>query len=140
MKQRHKIIIGLLVIIMAMGAMIAVSIGSTAGYQLRISEVLAKGEELKGRYLLVEGYLLPETVNWDGKKIELRFFVTDGESKMQVVFNDVPPDNLTVPDTQIILKGKYDSGAGVFLADKVETRCPSKYEAAEGEHPKEQKK
>jgi len=139
-KQRHKMIIGFLVIILAMAAMITVSIGSAAGYQLTVSEVLAKGKELKGSYLLVEAYLIPETVNWDNRKIELRFFVTDGAGKMQVVFNDVPPDNLTVPDTQIILRGKYDAGAQIFLADKVQTRCPSRYEAAEGEHPREQKR
>jgi len=129
-KKRSKMFTGVLVIIVAMAAMITVSFGATAGYQLKVSEVLAKGEELKDRFLLVEAYLLPGTVNWDSRKIELSFFVTDGDSKMQVLYNDIPPANLTVPDSQIILRGKYDAAAGKFMADRVQTSCPSRYEAA----------
>jgi cytochrome c-type biogenesis protein CcmE len=137
-QQRYKMLIGMLVIIVAMVAMISISIGATAGYQLNVSEVLAKGEGLKNRNLVVESYLQPGTVNWDSRKIELRFTVTDGTNKMLVVYNDIPPANLTVPDTQIILKGKYDARAGVFLADKVRTSCPSRHEAVAGEHPRRQ--
>jgi len=129
-RKRRKMITGFLVIIMAMAAMITVSIGATAGYQLEVSEVLAKKEKLKGRFLLVEAYLVPGTVNWDNRKIELSFYVTDGDSKMLVIYNDIPPANLTVPETEIILKGKYDAGAGGFMADRVQTSCPSRYEAA----------
>ncbi len=131
MKQSQKITIGVLIIVAALASLMVFGFGGNTGYQMTITEILAKGPELEGKYLLVEGAMVPGSVQWDGRKIELRFTVTDGENQMPVLYNDVAPDNFEYPDTQIILKGKYDAVSNTFLADKVETRCPSTYEAVE---------
>ncbi|KKM11284.1 hypothetical protein SY88_09460 [Clostridiales bacterium PH28_bin88] len=133
MKQSHKITIGVIVVVAAIGFLFISGFGGNTGYQKTITEILTEGPQLEGRYLLVEGSLVPGTLKWDGQKIELSFAVTDGQSKMPVVYNDVAPDNMDNPEAQIILKGKYNANSGTFLADKVETRCPSKYEALEEE-------
>ncbi|WP_227762956.1 cytochrome c maturation protein CcmE [Zhaonella formicivorans] len=131
MQKKHKISIGVLVIAVAIGFLIVTGFGGNSGYQVTLADLINKGAELEGKYILAEGKLVPESKQWDGGKIELKFEVTDGQVKVPVVYNDVAPDNFDYPEAELILKGKWNAAEGVFYADKVETRCPSKYEAAE---------
>lgn len=129
MKQSHKILIGTLVIVAAVGYLIISGFKGNTGYQKTITELVTGNQDLKGQYLLVEGTLVPSSDQWDGEKIELRFEVTDGQNTMPVVYNGVKPDNFDYPDAQLILEGYYEDG--IFKAESVVTRCPSKYESAE---------
>lgn len=136
MKKGQKIALAAVVLVAAMTFLLVWGFRGNTGYQLNISEILRQGKALDGRYLLVEGSLVKGTVQFDSRKIELRFTVTDGKSRMPVVYQGVAPDNLDYPEAQIILKGKYDASSAVFQASEVQTRCPSKYEAADGSDPK----
>lgn len=132
MSKKVKLALGLLVIVGAMVYLMVAGFSANAGYQVSISDLVQNGDSYAGEYLLVEGKVLPETIEWNGEKIELRFTVTDGQYQLPVVYYDVAPDNLDYEGgAEAILRGRYDTGAGVFVADSVETRCPSKYEAAE---------
>ena len=55
-------------------------------------------------------------------------FVLTGEEgeSMKVVHTGQVPQNFDHADN-IVLIGKYDAGAGQFVADKVLVKCPSKY-------------
>lgn len=139
MKQRHKITIGIIVVVAAIGFLFIAGFGGNTGYQLTVTEILSQGSQLESRYLLAEGSLVPGTLKWDGRVNKLEFTVTDGQSQMPVVYYDIAPDNMDNPEAKIILKGKYQAQSSVFLADKVETRCPSKYEALEEEQAIKQK-
>ena len=132
MSKKQKMYLGVLVIVAAMAYLMVTSFGSSAGFQVSISDLVKEGGHYERDYLLVEGKVLPETVVWDSTNIKVEFIVTDGENQMAVLYNDVAPDNLDHKDgAEAILRGKYDNSAGIFRADSVETRCPSKYEAAE---------
>ncbi|MFA5536780.1 MAG: cytochrome c maturation protein CcmE [Bacillota bacterium] len=132
MSKKLKMTLGALVIVAAMGYLMITSFSSSAGFQVSISDLVEKGSKFQDDYLLVEGKVLPETVVWDSTNIKVEFVVTDGVNQMPVLFNDVVPDNLDHEDgAEAILRGKYDHDGGIFRADSVETRCPSKYEAAE---------
>lgn len=132
MSKKLKMYLGILVIIGAMAYLMAASFNSGSGFQVSIKDLVERGENYSKDYLLVEGKVLPETVVWDSANIKVEFVVTDGEHQMAVLFNDVIPDNLDHEDgAEAILRGKYDNVAKIFRADTVETRCPSKYEAAE---------
>lgn len=132
MSKKFKMSIGIAIIIGAIAYLMISGFSGNSGFQVTISDLVQKGNEYDNQYLLVEGKVLRETIQWDGEKIELRFTVTDGTHELPVIYYDVAPDNLDYEDgAEAILRGEYDSAAGVFVADKVETRCPSKYEAAE---------
>lgn len=131
MKQRHKITVAALVVAAAIVFLLMSGFSGNTGYQMSLSEIAAQGKAISGRYLLTEGNLVKGTVRFDSRKIELRFTVTDGKTAMPVVYHGVVPDNLDYPGAQIILKGKYDAASATFLASEVQTRCPSKYEAAD---------
>ncbi|HHW06068.1 MAG TPA: cytochrome c maturation protein CcmE [Clostridia bacterium] len=132
MSKKVKMSIGLLVIVGAMAYLMVAGFSGNAGFQVSISDLVLNGDNYAGEYLLVEGKVLPETIEWNGEQIELRFLVTDGQYQLPIIYYDVAPDNLDYEGgAEAILRGRYDHGAGVFVADTVETRCPSKYEAAE---------
>jgi len=96
---------------------------------------LVTSPEWSGQKVQTEGYLKPETVTWDGAKIELKFMVTDRQGhELQVLYNDVEPNNFYYPEAQLILNGTYDAAQNLLLAEAVSTRCPSKYEALEEEN------
>ncbi|HHX51280.1 MAG TPA: cytochrome c maturation protein CcmE [Clostridia bacterium] len=131
MKKKHKMTVGVLLIVGAIAYLLISGFGGNTGVQVTLSDLVGKGETFDGKYLLAEGSVVPDSIHWDGKKVELRFEITDGTVKVPVIYHDVPPDNMDHPDTEVILRGYYDNEQGVFQAEKVETRCPSKYEAAE---------
>ncbi|MHB1125817.1 MAG: cytochrome c maturation protein CcmE [Bacillota bacterium] len=131
MKQKQKITIGILVVVAAVAYLIISGFNGNTGYQKTIAQVADSGSSLDGAYVLVEGgKLVGSSVNFDSKNIVLTFKVTDGTKEMPVIYNGIAPDNFE-DEADVILKGSYDSEKGVFKADTVETRCPSKYEAAE---------
>ena len=67
------------------------------------------------------------------KNLELVFTVedaTDG-SQLKVKYNGVKPDNFT-DEIICIIEGKpSETEDGLFLAENVKTKCPSKYEGQE---------
>lgn len=130
--KKLKMSVGVLIIVAAMAYLMISGFSGNSGFQVSISDLVKNGSSYDNEYLLVEGKVLRETIQWNGEKIELRFTVTDGENRLPVLYYDVAPDNLDYEEgAEAILRGKYDSANGIFVADKVETRCPSKYEAAE---------
>lgn len=136
MRKSRRITFGALVVVAAIASLFALGFRGNTGYQMAISDIVRQGESLGDRYLLVEGRYVEGTAQFDSQAVELRFTVTDGETRMPVLYHGVEPDNLDYPDAEIILKGKYDASAGLFFASEVQTRCPSKYEAADGESPR----
>ena len=130
--KKMKMYMGIAVIIGAIAFLIVTSMNTSAGFQVTVSDLVEKGHKYDQDYLLVEGKVLPETVEWDSTKIQVKFVVTDGENQMTVLYNGVAPDNLDHEDgAEAILRGRYDNSNSLFNAETVETRCPSKYEVAD---------
>ncbi|GAW92156.1 cytochrome c maturation protein CcmE [Calderihabitans maritimus] len=133
MTKGKKMTIGILIVVLAVGYLIVSGFSLNSGYQVTISELLENPEAYEGKYIVTEGKLDQSSVQWDSQKIELRFKVFQEDTTMPVVYNGVMPDNFDYPEADIILQGYYNSKSGIFEAEKVSTRCPSKYEAAEEE-------
>jgi len=131
--QTTKIFIGVLIIIAAVGYLMFTGFSSFSGYEVGISELLTGQKDYNDEYLLVPGKLIGDSVNFNGDKVELVFTLTDikGEGyQLPVVYNDVKPDNFD-DGADVILEGYYDKEDNLFKAEKVTTKCPSKYEGVE---------
>lgn len=129
MRSKQKVAIGVAVIAVAI-AYLMITGFSTAYQQQEIREIVARGEAFEGQRLLTEGNLLPDTIAWDSQKIELRFSLADfqePDKELQVVYSGTEPDNFS-EGTQVVVEGYYDSQEGVFRAETLQTKCPSKYE------------
>ena len=147
-KKKIKMLIALVVIIGGIGALVYTSMESTVTYYMKPSEILTKarndGEAVYGERVRVGGIVINKTVKGSAAARKWEFMITDGrEDKiLPVAMGKTTPNNRIavkykgiVPDTfkegvLAIADGVF-SQDGVFTADTVLAKCPSKYEASQ---------
>lgn len=150
---RAKFLIGGLLIIAAVVYLIVSSTQASAQYFLTIEELNAKGSSVSGRDLRVSGAVIGDSIRYDPQTLTLTFTVAHvpgdnqdieaqgglaavlhaavedpNRARIQVVYNGVKPDLLR-NEAQAIMTGKLGSD-GVFHADELLLKCPTKYEEA----------
>jgi cytochrome c-type biogenesis protein CcmE len=116
-----------LVLPVVVGVLIFVGVKQSGVYYLTVSETkkITSQQEIR-----VEGNIVPKSVRWEPAKPLLAFKITDGKQTINIVFKDFKPDNFQEGEAAIV-EGTYDPKTDTVLADKVMTRCPSRYEKAE---------
>lgn len=150
---RAKFIVGGLLIVAAVVYLIITSTQASAQYFLTVDELVSRGAEDIGRDVRVSGAVLGDSVDYDPQTLTLRFTVANvpGDNKdieaqgglaqvlhaavedpnrtrMQVVYVGVKPDLLR-HEAQAIMTGELGED-GVFYADELLLKCPTKYEEA----------
>ena len=150
---RAKFIIGGLLIIAAVIYLIVSSTQASAQYFLTVDELNAKGSSVAGHDLRVSGAVIGDTIQYDPQTLTLTFTIAHvpGDNKdieaqgglaavlheavvdptreqLQVVYTGVKPDLLR-HEAQAIMTGQVDA-SGVFHADELLLKCPTKYEDA----------
>jgi cytochrome c-type biogenesis protein CcmE len=157
-----KFIIGGLVIVAAITYLIISSLSANVQYFLTVEEALSKLKtgNLEGRNIRVSGAVIGDSIQYDMDKLELSFTIVHvpGDNKLleeegglaAALHNAVQdPDRSSlevihygpVPDllqheSQAILTGRLLE-SGVFEADEILLKCPTKYEGAVPEQAKE---
>jgi cytochrome c-type biogenesis protein CcmE len=150
---RAKFLVGGLLIIAAVVYLIVSSTRANAQYFLTIDELVTSGQANAGRDLRVSGAVIGDTIQYDPETLTLKFTVAHvpGENKeieaqgglaevlhqavvdpnrprIQVVYQGVKPDLLR-HEAQAIMTGHLGED-GVFYADELLLKCPTKYEEA----------
>ena len=150
---RMKFIIGGLLIIAAVVYLIVSSTRASAQYFLTIEELAAKGDSVKGRDLRISGAVIGDSIQYDPQSLTLKFVIADipgdnkvieaqgglaevlhqavmdpNRKKLDVVYVGPKPDLLR-HEAQAIMTGKVGAD-GVFYADELLLKCPTKYEEA----------
>ncbi len=110
-------------------------IGSTLGgsalvYSKYVDEVMAPGEARHwvGRTLRVEGLVVPSSIENRPGTSEYRFRVTRNHAVMPVHYRGIVPD--TFADCAGVTVRGVLGDDGMFTADEIVAKCPSRYEAA----------
>ncbi|MFZ3062817.1 MAG: cytochrome c maturation protein CcmE [Actinomycetota bacterium] len=124
--KSKKVIVASLVLPVVVGVLIFVGVKQSGVYYLTVSEMkkLTSEEEVR-----VEGNIVPKSIQWEPAKPLLVFKITDKKQTTTIVFKDFKPDNFQEGKAAII-EGTYNPKTDTVLAQKVMTRCPSKYEKA----------
>ncbi|HEX2697154.1 MAG TPA: cytochrome c maturation protein CcmE [Anaerolineales bacterium] len=150
---RTKFIIGGLAILAAVIYLIASSTQANAQYFMTVDELKAQGSGVIGKNLRVSGAVIGDTIQYDPKTLTLTFEVAhvpgdnkevDAEgglaavlhaavvdpnrARIQVVYSGPKPD-LLKNEAQAIMTGQLDAN-GVFHADELLLKCPTKYQEA----------
>ncbi len=150
---RFKFILGGVLILAAVVYLIVSSTSASAEYFLTVNELEAKGESIIGRSLRVSGAVIGDTIQYDPETLNLTFqvahvpgdnaeieaqgglafvlheAVTDPtRSRMTVVYTGAMPDLLR-DEAQAIMTGHLGED-GIFYADELLLKCPTKYEEA----------
>lgn len=150
-----KFIIGGIVIVGGILYLIISSLSANVQYFLTVDEVVTKSRagELEGRNIRVSGAVVGDTIQYDIDTLELSFTIAHvpadnqlldeegglaqalhnavldtSRSRLDVVYNGPVPD-LLQDESQAILTGQILS-SGVFKADEILLKCPTKYEGS----------
>jgi len=149
----NKFVIGGILILGAVVFLIWSSTAATSEYFLTIDELNAKGVEVANRNLRVSGAVIGDTIKYDAQTLTLTFEVAHvpgdqavledegglaealhqavidpSRNRMTVEYVGPMPDLLR-NEAQAIVTGKLGDD-GVFYADELLLKCPTKYEEA----------
>jgi cytochrome c-type biogenesis protein CcmE len=150
---RIKFILGGLFILAAITLLVVTSMRTNAEYFMTVDEVQGKGESLIGRKLRISGAVVGNTIQYDPVTLNLSFEVADipGDNaeveaqgglaavlhaavsdpaitRILVVYNGARPDLLR-DEAQAVITGQLGED-GIFYADELLLKCPTKYEQA----------
>lgn len=149
----NKFVIGGMLILGAVVFLIWSATASTSEYFLTIDELNAKGASIVNKNLRVSGAVIGDTVQYDPQTLTLTFEVahvsgdnaqleTEGglaealhqavldpsRKRMTIVYVGPKPDLLR-NEAQAIVTGHLGED-GIFYADELLLKCPTKYEEA----------
>jgi len=122
-----KYIIGGLIILGAIALFALSNFQSNVVYYYTVPELAAQKTRLTGQMIRVNGPLDQSSIALDQKTMTLKFNINDGGMTLPVVYKGVVPDTLTSGES-VVAEGRLDS-AGVFQADSILVKCPSRYES-----------
>jgi cytochrome c-type biogenesis protein CcmE len=149
----NKFVIGGILILVAVIFLIVSSTQGNAQYYLTVKELNEQATQMQGRSIRVSGVVLGDSIVYDAATLSLTFTIAHipGDNKeiealggmaevlhtasldptlptIQVRYNGVRPD-LLKNEAQAIMTGKLGAD-GVFEADELLLKCPSRYEEA----------
>lgn len=122
-----KFFAGGLVILAAIAYVTFSSFQSNAVYYYTLQEFSAQSSNVVGQTVRVNGPLDKSSIQLDQKTMVLNFKMKDGNIVLPVVYKGVVPDTMATGES-VVAEGRLDS-QGVFQADTILVKCPSKYEA-----------
>lgn len=151
--QRTKFILGGALILAAVVYLIFSSTQASAEYFMTVDEVKAEGTSVIGKSLRLSGAVLGDTIQYDADSLTLTFDIAHvsgdnaeieeqgglaevlyqavndpSRQRVSVVYVGPKPDLLR-GEAQAIMTGKLGDD-GVFYADELLLKCPTKYEEA----------
>lgn len=133
MTKNKKIITSLILMAAALMIMMFSSMPSAGSKENTISDLHKDSEKYEGEYIMTQGLLKTESIQWNADKIELQFELYDENDAVLPVFHEgIKPDNFS-EDIIVIVEG-FLNNEGIFEAEKVQTKCPSKYEGEDMEN------
>lgn len=151
--QRMKFILGGLLILAAVVYLIVSSTAANAEYFMTVDELRARGDAVIGKNLRVSGAVIGDTIQYDPQTLTLTFQVAHvtGDNKeieaqgglAEVLHQAVtdptrarisvhyvgPRPDLLRDEAQAIMTGRLGED-GVFYAEELLLKCPTRYEEA----------
>lgn len=127
MKKNTKMLMGFSAIFIGIVILLIAATPGSSGTELTLEEFIKEPLKYEDRYVMTQGNLIEDTIKWDADKIDLRFDIKDEKGNvLHVQHTGVKPDNFT-EGVIVIIEG-FVNKDGSFTAEKVQTKCPSKYE------------
>lgn len=151
---RLKFLLGGLVIVGAIVLLVATTLTSTAQYFYSVDEITAKGSALVGKNLRASGAVIGDTITYDPETLTISFEMANvpvdeneinqqgglatvlhnavmnpNASRVRVVVHNQPKPDLLKNEAQAIVTGTLGED-GVFYAEELLLKCPTRYEEA----------
>ncbi len=129
-KQRLIVVLIIVVASSAVAALAIYALGSMGDYFYSVSRI-THGEAPKHKSIRAGGCVVPGSIVKASDKLETRFVVTDGVSRLAVTYDGILPDLFGEGEAAVIT-GKLDD-SGVMVATKVLAKHDETYTPKEVE-------
>ena len=107
--MKGKDLLGILVILGALGYMVFGGLGRNLVYFLTPSEYLQDQARYQNRPVRLGGLVKPGTVQYDKDRLELRFVLTDGVAEVPVFHKGTPP-GMFKEGQGVVVEGRFQEG------------------------------
>ena len=125
----RKFVIGISIIVLGIGYFMVSGVSKGSSYYVTVQELSESGDRLIGDRLRMGGVVLEGSITTDIKKLDVNFKIHQDEHVIDVFYTGITPDMFR-DGSDVILEGSFTED-GVFVADVLMAKCPSKYESSE---------
>ena len=127
MKRSARIYVVIAVVVLTVVFLIGSGLQDTMVYYVTVDELNAHPAENEGRGLRVNGLVVAGSVVTQAGTTH-RFLIREGEAEIPVHYQGILPDTFK-ENHDVLVEGKFRSD-GVIVAERIFTKCASKYDAA----------
>jgi cytochrome c-type biogenesis protein CcmE len=144
MKQRKvKFAAGFAVIVVSLFYLVVTGFQETAMYYFTVTELEARETEFVGKRIKLAGRVIPNTITRDDREMSLKFDIWEPpaegvetpQGRRTISYKGIVPDTFK-DGADVVLEGVTRRN-GVFKAETLLAKCPSKYEGKSYEEMKE---
>ncbi len=130
MTQRTiRIALSTVVMLVALGGLMSLSLGETAAYYKHVDEVMSSPEQWYGKNLQLHGHVVDQSILRRPNSLDYRFQIQANGRVVQASYTGIVPDTFQ-SGSEVVLKGRLTEAGFHVEPDGVMAKCPSKYEAA----------
>jgi len=141
-QKKVKFAAGFSIIVVCLLYLVVSGFQKTAMYYFTVTELEAKETEFVGKRIKLAGKVVPGSIQKrNGRAIEFEIWEPLGEEadsfsrKRTVRYDGLVPDTFR-DESDVVLEGKMED-SGIFAAETLLAKCPSKYESQSYEEMKE---
>jgi cytochrome c-type biogenesis protein CcmE len=132
MTRRRRLVLGVGIIALALGALILTGVRQSVVYFVTPSELLAQ-DHAAGRAYRLGGMVVHGSLRHDLAAREQRFLLTDGKASVPVYHRGIPPD-LFAEGRGAVVEGTLGAD-GTFQASTIMAKHSEEYRAPDGAVP-----
>jgi cytochrome c-type biogenesis protein CcmE len=122
--KKRRFLIGGIIVVLAIGYLAYTGFEDSGTYYYKVSEIAGPGSTANDTSIRVNGQVAP-SFEREPDGLTLRFDIIEGGEKLPVVYHGTVPDAFDV-GSDVVVEG-YLGPEGVFHADSILTKCPSRY-------------
>ncbi len=122
-----KVLVGVIVIGGGIGYFMWQAMQSSWSYYYSVDDFTEQKSIAQSHSLRVAGRVKNGSIEHDLEKMSLSFILSGSDTSIPISYKGVVPDNFA-EDREVVVQGRLDTN-GIFQADKLMTRCESKYKA-----------
>ena len=136
---RVKILLASLILTSTMIYWIVTGVKNTSVHHFTPDQLFLNAENVDRKGVQVDGLISEGSSPWQATELKLTFAVRDADNKAKI---NVISTGLVRPDNfhdggNVFVQGVYHADQNLIRATKVQTKCASKYDAADASNSKE---
>lgn len=128
--KKIRVAVAFAVVIGVLAWILITGFNQNMHYYITIDELKAMETTALAKNYRVKGHVVPGSIERRTDAAEVRFRMVENGQEMTVLYSNIPPDTFK-DKAEVLVEGRYTED-GVFVAQHLMAKCPSKYESAEG--------